>query len=138
MKRFLHIFSYVRGYWRYGALNIISNILSVIFSLFSLTMIAPFLNLLFFKQEEEYRSILAKGAPELKVSADAIVDNFNYYLSQIILEKGKMQAWVFICIAVIVIMFLKNLFRYLGLFFMANVRNGVVKDLRNAMHTKIL
>ncbi|MBI3501670.1 MAG: ATP-binding cassette domain-containing protein [Bacteroidetes bacterium] len=138
MKRFLHILSYVRGYWRYGVLNIIFNILSVIFSLFSLTMIAPFLNLLFLKQADEYKTILAKCAPQFKVSAESLIDNFNYYLSQIIMEKGKLQALVFICLLVAGIIFLKNIFRYFGLFYMANIRNGVVKDLRNAMHTKIL
>ena len=138
MKRFLHILSYVRGYWRYAVLNIIFNILSVIFSLFSLTMIAPFLNLLFLKQENEYKNILAKGEPQFKISADSLIDNFNFYLSQIIMEKGKLHALIFICILVVTIIFMKNIFRYFGMYFMANIRNGVVKDLRNAMHTKIL
>lgn len=138
MKRFLHILSYVRGYWRYGVLNIVFNILAVVFSLFSLTMIAPFLNLLFLKQENEYKKILESGVPELKVSADSLIDNFNYYLSHIIMEKGKLNALIFICLLVVGIIFLKNIFRYLGMFFMSNIRNGVVKDLRNAMHTKIL
>ncbi len=138
MKRFLHILSYVRGYWRYGVLNIVFNILSVVFSLFSLTMIAPFLNLLFLKQSDEYKKIVEKGAPQLKASADSLIDNFNYYLSQVIMEKGKLSALIFICFLVVTVIFLKNIFRYFGLFYMSNVRNGVVKDLRNAMHTKIL
>ena len=138
MKRFLHILSYVRGYWRYAILNIFFNISAVVFSLFSLTMIAPFLNLLFLRQSDEYKTILAKGLPELKLSADSLVDNFNYYLSELILENGKLNALIFICLLVIGIVFLKNLCRYFGMFFMANIRNGVVKDLRNAMQKKIL
>ncbi|MBI4930154.1 MAG: ATP-binding cassette domain-containing protein [Bacteroidetes bacterium] len=138
MKRFLHILSYVRGYWSYGVLNIIFNILSVVFSLFSLSMIAPFLNLLFLKQTDEYATILAKGVPELKASANSLIDNFNYYLSQIIMDKGKLNALIFICFLVVAIIFLKNVFRYFGMYFMANVRNGVVKDLRNAMYKKVL
>ncbi len=138
MKRFLHILSYVRGYWRYAVLNIIFNILSVIFSLFSLTMIAPFLNLLFLKNEAEYETILAKGIPHLKISADSLIDNFNYYLSLIIRDNGKLQALIYICLLVAGIIFLKNIFRYFGMYFMSNIRNGVIKDLRNAMHTKIL
>src|ERR1043165_9543668 len=126
MKRFFHILSYVRGYWRYGALNVLFNVLSVVFSLFSLTMIAPFLNLLFLKQQDEYKAIVAKGAPVFKVSADSIIDNFNYYLSQVIMEKGKLHALIFICILVAGIIFMKNVFRYFGMFYMANVRNGVV------------
>ncbi len=138
MKRFFHILSYIRGYWRYASLNIIFNILSVIFNLFSLTMIIPFLNLLFLMKEGEYKAILAKGIPQLKISADSLVSTFNYYFAQTILEKGKIQALIFICTLVVVIFFLKNIFRYLAMFFIANVRNGIVKDLRNAMYKKIL
>jgi len=138
MKRFLHILGYVRNYMRYAFLNVVFNILSVIFSLFSLTMIAPFLNLLFLKQADEYKNILAKGVPVLKVSVDSLIDNFNYYLSKVIMENGKLHALIFICVMVVSIIFLKNVFRYLGMFYMANVRNGVVMDLRNAMYKKIL
>lgn len=138
MKRFLHILSYLRGYWRYAVLNIICNILSVVFSLFSLTMIAPFLNLLFMKHADEYKTIVEKGVPYLHLSIESVTDNFYYFLSNIIMEKGKLNALVFICGLVIAIIFLKNVFRYCGMFFMANIRNGVVKDLRNAMHKKTL
>ena len=138
MKRFLHILSYVKGYWSYAFLNIFFNISSVIFSLFSLTMIAPFLNLLFLKQADEYKDILVKGKPELKATADSVVDNFNYYLSQLIMDKGKLNALIFICLLVVAIVFLKNICRYFGMFYMANIRNGVVKDLRNAMQKKVL
>ncbi|MBI4945481.1 MAG: ABC transporter ATP-binding protein [Bacteroidetes bacterium] len=138
MKRFLHILSYVRNYMRYAFLNVVFNILSVIFSLFSLTMIAPFLNLLFLKQADEYATILAKGVPVLKLSVDSLIGNFNYYLSKVIMENGKLHALIFICVLVVSIIFLKNVFRYLGMFYMANARNGVVMDLRNAMYKKIL
>src|ERR1039458_9031898 len=138
MKRFLHILGYIRNYLNSAFLNVLFNILSVIFNLFSLTMIAPCLNLLFLKQEGEYKNILAKGVPELKVSVDSVVDSFNYYLSKIILQNGKLQALVFICVLVVSIILLKNIFRYFGMFFIATIRNGVVMDLRNAMYKKIL
>ena len=33
---------------------------------------------------------------------------------------------------------LRNLFRYLALFFLTPIRNGVVRDMRNALHKKVL
>ena len=42
------------------------------------------------------------------------------------------------CIAVAVMFFLKNLFRYLGQFFISPIRNGVVKDIRTEVHKKIM
>lgn len=138
MKRFFHILSYVRGYWRYAALNIIFNILSILFGLFSITMIIPFLDLLFERNTEVYRQILDKGMPVLRLSVDSAKDTFNYYFSYIIMENGKLNALLFICILVVIIIFLKNIFRYLAMYFMANVRMGVVRDFRNNMQQKIL
>ena len=54
------------------------------------------------------------------------------------MEKGKVNALIFICLLVVGIVFLKNVCRYFGMFFMATIRNGVVKDLRNAMQKKVL
>ena len=41
-------------------------------------------------------------------------------------------------ILIIVLYFLKNFFRYMAMYFLAVVRNGVVKDLRNDLYHKIL
>ena len=45
---------------------------------------------------------------------------------------------VYIGATIIVLFFLKNLFRYLAMYFLAVVRNGVVKDIRNDLYLKIL
>jgi ATP-binding cassette, subfamily B, bacterial MsbA len=138
MKRFFHILSFIRGYVRYAVLNVVFNILSVIFSLFSLTLIVPFLNLLFLTRDSEYQANLAKGHPAFSWSFDYLKDNFNFYLSSEIIAHGKLHALIYICILVVSIIFLKNTFRYLGMYFMATIRNGVVMDLRNSMYRKVL
>jgi subfamily B ATP-binding cassette protein MsbA len=52
--------------------------------------------------------------------------------------QGEKQMLVYIALAVVILFFLRNLFRYLAMFFLAVVRNGVVKDLRNNLYDKIL
>lgn len=99
-------------------------------------MIAPFLELLFLKDQNEYLQILEKGRPALQFSVKSGIDNFYYYLSEVIRDQGKLNALVFICLLVVAIIFLKNLFRYLAMYFLANIRNGVVMDIRNAVHKK--
>lgn len=138
MRRFFSILSYVRGYWKYAVLNVVCNILSIVFGLFSLTMIIPFLDLLFEKNTEIYRQIIDRGVPTFRFSVESAKNIFNYYFSHVIVDSGKLNALVFICVLVVVIIFLKNVFRYLAMYFMANVRMGVVKDFRNNMKRKIL
>jgi len=95
-------------------------------------MVIPILRLLFGIQ----KLVLIK--PEFHFSTDGIINTFNYYVSQIIVNYGKEQALIFICILVIILFFLKNLFRYMGMYYLATVRNGVVKDLRNDLYQKVL
>lgn len=130
----------LRPYKAYVFLNALFNILSVVFSLFSLTMIAPFLDLLFLKDETFYREKMANGIPALHFSAQSLIDNFYYYITKLILDpaQGKSAALFYICTTVVVLFLFKNLFRYLAMYVLANVRNGVVKDLRNNVHEKLM
>lgn len=140
VKTYFRIVRLIAPYKGYALLNAFFNILSVVFSLFSLTMVAPFLDLLFLKTESDYRERLANGVPPLKLSVESLVDNFYYYFTEVIVDpmRGKMYALVMICVLVVVMFFFKNLCRYFAMFFLAPVRNGVVKDLRNNMHRKIM
>lgn len=132
MKETLSILRYARTYWRYASLNIFFNILQILFSLVSLAMVVPFLGLLF------GTTALVTVKPEPTTSVSSIINTFYYYISTIIIEQGKVEALIFICILVVIIFFLKNLFRYMAMFFLANVRNGAVKDMRNEIYSKIL
>ncbi len=103
-------------------------------------MVAPFLDLLFLKSEQDYADRMASGPPGFAFSPDSLIDNFNYHFTAIIVdpERGKLYALLMICVLVVIMFFLKNLTRYLAMFFLAPVRNGVVKDLRNRMHQKVM
>ena len=138
MKNFFGILRYVNGYWKYAILNIVFNILSVVFSLFSLSMVAPFLNLLFLTSDAELAKQLSNVPMEFSFSVKSFIEYINHYLAQIIITKGKIDALVFICVLVTIVMFIKNFFRYLAMYFLAPIRNGVVKDLRNEMFNKTL
>ncbi len=140
MKNYFRILRLIKPYSGYALLNALLNILSVCFSLFSLTLVAPFLDLLFLKDESFYREKIASGVPVFHFNAQSIADTFYYYLTQMIVdpERGKAYALMFICIAVACMFLLKNLCRYFAMYFLAPVRNGVVKDMRNMLHKKIM
>ncbi len=132
MRSFTGILKYLNNYLGYLALNILFNVLAVLFSLASISMIIPFLSLLFGKQE------LVEEPPELSFSVDTVIGYFNYYLSNIIEQEGRVSALIFICVVVVVVFFFKNLFRYGSLFVMAPIRNGVVRDIRKNLFNKAL
>lgn len=132
MKSYFRILGYVRSFKMNAGLNVLFNILMTIFNLLSLLMFIPFLRLLFDNVD------LVTEQPEFAWSAEYPEQWFNYVMSSFIIEHGKAQALLFVCICVGALFFLKNLTRYLAMFFLAPIRNGVVHDLRKQLNNKIL
>jgi subfamily B ATP-binding cassette protein MsbA len=132
MKKFLRILAYIKPYWVYALLNVVSNVMVIVFSLVSFVMLIPFLNLLFGKEE------LVMTRPDIHLNAESLINYLNYIISKIILENGKIDALLFICLFLLFSFFFRNLFRFLAMFFLAKVRVNAVRDLRNEIYHKIL
>ncbi len=124
-------------------MNLFFNLLAVIFSLFSMTLLIPFLDLIFVKGDDEFQEFYNKGLVTFDFSIESAIDIFNYHLSKLIIEApsimdGKGDALLFLCVIIVFAFFFKNLFGYLALFVMAKVRNGVLRDLREGTYKKLL
>ncbi|NOR87206.1 MAG: ATP-binding cassette domain-containing protein [Bacteroidales bacterium] len=133
MDKLLKILVYVKNYWIYASLNIFFNILAVFFSLASFAVFIPILNMLFKMQE------IPTATAELNwFSFDSLKDNFNFYAGKMVSTYGPLETLLYISMIILGLYFLKNVFRYLAMFFLAPIRNGVVRDLRNDMYKKIL
>jgi ABC-type multidrug transport system fused ATPase/permease subunit len=105
----------------------------VLFNIVSIPMLIPFLQILL------GQTIPPIQKPDFQWNIDAIKNYFNWYLGDLIAQSGsKEQALIFVCGVLILAFFFKNLFRYLALFFMTPLRNGVVRDIRKALFEKIL
>ena len=138
MRKFFGVLRYVKGYWRYAIGNIIFNILSVVFSLFSIALMFPFLKVLFSNDPNKISEIVEKGEPVFTFSTDGIVDTINYIMAKASMVNGKLSVLIWICSFIMATIFLKNLARYFAMFFLAPIRNGVVRDMRNKLFDKTL
>jgi ATP-binding cassette, subfamily B, bacterial MsbA len=132
MKKFLRILAYIKPYWVYALMNVLSNILVIVFSLVTFVMLIPFLNLLFGIEE------LVVTRPELHLNAESVIGFLNYFISKIIIQQGKVDALIFICLFLLGTFFFRNLFRFLAMFFLAKVRVHAVRDIRDEIYHKIL
>ncbi len=132
MKKYGRVLNYIKPYWVFAALNVLFNLLTIFFSLFTFALLAPFLSLLFGNTE------LIQDKPELSFNSEALIDYMNYILSDIIQTQGEMQALLTICLVLMGTFLLRNLGRYMSMFFMASVRIGSVRDIRNDVFKKIL
>ena len=130
------ILQFAKPYKRFAILNIISNVFYALFSTLAFISFIPMLRVLF--QEEKPISTKPVWNGEFGNIKDFANDYSNYFLNQQVEQYGEVAALVSICITVIVLFFLKNLFNYLALYFIANLRNGMLKDIRNRIYDKIV
>ena len=131
-RNFRRILHYVKPYWFSVLMNIVFNILAIVFSLFSFSMIVPFLNLLFNPDN------LTTVRPEFALDTDTLLAMLDYYVSYIIILKGQETALVFICLLLVIAFFLRNITTYFALYFMVGARAGTIKDIRNDLYKKIM
>jgi subfamily B ATP-binding cassette protein MsbA len=129
---FWRLMGYLRNYRLNVVLSVLSNVLMALFTVASIPLLIPFLQVLF------QTDIKTEVQPEWKLDATHIQAWLNYELSQLVLIRGKEGALIIICTIIPLIFFFKNLFAYLALFFMAPARNGIVRDVRTQLFDKLL
>ena len=87
-------------------------------------MIIPFLGVLFGTQER------IVNPPEIINSIESVKNLFYYQISHTIESSGSAKALILICLVILISFLFRNLFRYLALYFMVPIRNGVINDIR--------
>ena len=120
---------------RYRALvilAILSNVLTAVFTVVAIPLFQPFLELLFERMD------LVSERPASVEGVEDVAQWANYHLSQLIVLEGKETALAYVCGFILLSFLGKNLFRYLALFFMSPVRNGIIRDLRNELYGHLL
>lgn len=132
MKQFRRILRYLIPFKANIVLIFVFNLCYAVFSVFSLSMVAPFLSVLF------GNGTAVTERPELTLNASSILDTFYYYMGIIIRDHGQFQALVFIAITMIISTLFSNLFRYLGLYANAPIRAGIVQGLRRDVYQRLL
>lgn len=132
MKQFQRIFKYLAGFRVNIGLYFLFILLSIIFSMVSLAMLAPFLQLLFDKSSR------IATQPEFVLSAKGILESVRYLISSIIASKNEQTALAFICGIIITSVLFKNIFLYLSYRVLSPMRNGVMTKLRGDLYDKVL
>lgn len=130
MKSLRTIFKYIKRYPSLVAAYFSFNILSVIFSVVSLGLLAPFLMLIFKQGNLPNMSFSGKWNP---------IDQLKVYVAQMVEEPGgATRALLMICLIIFVAIILKNFFAYLSIYYLNPIRNRILNDMRTDMYHKIL
>ena len=133
MNYFKEILKYAKPYKSYAFLNIISNVFYALFGALSFVSLIPMLDVLFDKTQAVN---VAPSWDGINNTMDYIKGYLGYYITT--QTDGKEQALIIVIALVLILFFLKNLFGYLGMYFIAYLRNGVLRDIRDDLFVKIV
>lgn len=118
------------GPYRKNAIgNILFNIAASLFSVFSLLMLIPFLQVLFYGNADA----IQRDLPQIPFFQH-LYDNWIVVLK----KDGQQAALLLLCVGLVLVFLLKNTFRYLALYSLVPLRTGSMMLLRNKIYNKLL
>lgn len=128
MKTFRRFFKYLRPYVKPLMLANFFMLLFVLFSLFSIGLIMPFIDLLFNQTPVEF-------VHKDNISILDLREFLSYKLSEIVSQYTKSELVIYLCVLMVIVFFLKNLFSYLQTYFMSIAEQGIIRDIRLQLYT---
>ena len=135
MKDFFSILRrFVPPYKYYLALNIFFNILASVLTLFSFALIIPILEILFKLKQASY-TFMEWGSGSIK---DVVINNFYYYVSQMIQDNGPTTALIFLGLFLALMTLFKTSCYFASSAVMIPLRTGVVRDIRIMVYAKVM
>ena len=133
MKDFFIILKrFIPPYKKQLFLNFLFNLLSALFTVISMTLMFPILEIMFGTGKDIYNLV------PWTMTKDALYNNLYYYVTIFKDAHGVGLTLLFVGLFVILATLLKVGFYYLGAYEAVYIRNGVVKDIREQIFSKIL
>lgn len=123
---------FVFPYKWYVVLNILCNILSTVFSLFSFALIIPILEILFKTTNVSYAYM------PFEWSMDVIKNNAYWWVSNYIETNGALNTLFLLGAFLVILTFFKTGIAYLASYFIIPLRTGLVRDIRNQLYDKVV
>ncbi len=135
MNNFKKMLPFAVPYKKYAYLNIFFNILYAFFSTLSFIALIPMMKVLFDQTQRNTVKPEWMGIMEVK---DYGEDLLSYYITHTTDTYGPGTTLAYMVVGIISIFLIKNLCDYLAMFFVTFLRNGMLRDIRNAMYKKIV
>jgi subfamily B ATP-binding cassette protein MsbA len=129
MNTYLRILSYARPYGKFVPTYVIYALLSIIFGLLNFTLLKPLFDVIF-EQVDPAKLLEFSDKPTFEFSIGYFSHLFNYYFLHVAETYGKMGTLLYVCVIIVISVFLANLFTYLSGVVLAKVKAIVIKKMR--------
>ena len=126
------LLKYLNNYKLQIVLILLVQLLYAFFSIFTLTLLVPFLQVLFHQVE----TVVAR--PAFSFSPQYLIDTFYYLMGTVIERHGQASALLFIAGTMVLLSLLSNLSRYAGMYWLSHIRSGILSNLRDDFYRKLI
>lgn len=128
MRSYTRIFHYLTHFKARILLYFVFILFSILFSIVSIGMLMPFLQLIFTGEQSS----------ALTSSSNQLLQAINHTIYQSVAQHGKAYTLGLICLLMIGFILGKNLFLYLAYYVLNPLKNQLVNQLREDVYAKVL
>ena len=132
MKAMLRMIRLIVPFKGLAALNMLFNLIQIVAGLFSLALLMPLLDFMFNNNKDAFRQKSTGGS-----DFNSLYSDFIQWMTEFV-QDNKREALFLICISLVIATVIKNIARYMALYYLVILRNRVIQDIRKRVYDKIL
>jgi len=133
MKDFFRILvRFLPPYKHWLGLNFLFNLLAALFAVFSVALMVPMLEIILMQSTSVYELM------PWSIDFSTLKNNLYFYITQLKLTHGPGLSLLFIGLFLVTGTFFKVTFSYFATYCSLNIRNSVVRDIRQVIYNKII
>jgi len=132
MKIYFRLLSFAKPIEKFAIPYVIATLLSVIFSVLNLTLLAPLFETLITKEPQK------ANIADTAASAFNITGQFKNFVNQSIITNGQQTTLTYICIVIVVSVLLSNIFKYFSQRIMEDLRVHTLLNMRKKVFENVM
>ncbi|TDO21422.1 ABC transporter ATP-binding protein [Pedobacter duraquae] len=133
MKTYFRLLSFAKPIEKFAIPYVIATVLAVGFGALNLTLLSPL-----FETLMQYQKQAPNGAAAAAKSVFDITGKFREFVSQSFATNGPEKTLTYICIIIVISVFLSNIFRYFSQRFMEDLRVHTLLNMRKTVFNNVM
>lgn len=127
----IRILKLLRPHKGLALLNMLFNFIQIVAGLFSLALVMPLLDFMFRNNDSGLKAKSGSGR------FNDLYNDFIHWVTDLV-KDDRQTALLYICICLVIATIIKNIARYMALYFLVILRNRVIQKIRQDIYNKVL
>jgi len=138
MQLFWRVLVYIRPYWKHLLVSVLCTVMFTALSGATVWLLTPLMRTVFLAQKSSPESSLEAEtvSQELEITGKSLnlsrlKDQIRSWTADIFAGKDQSDSLKRLCLAILLVILLRNLFSYFQAYFITYLKEGVIRDVRN-------